>query len=203
MIDLVLYGPVGPQPLGRPAAVRVELRNAGRHDLWIAGVLDGSEDGLRFPRYLPTVTRPADTTDLADPVDTADADPMAGPEDVRAVEDVRNGRDGVVVASPVPAEDPLVGPLRPTDLRRLAPGEAWDPTSGPGCLPLMTFARFAPRRPGRYRYRLTLDTAAARPQEWLGGFGVPVGAGREELLTLVARIPRTRAAAVPVDVDFR
>ncbi|MCW8097917.1 hypothetical protein [Streptomyces tauricus] len=185
MIDLVLYGPSGPQPLGHPATVRVRLRNAGDRDLWIAGVLDGSENGLRLPRYRPTVTRLG---------------------------------DGVVVASPAPAEDPLVAPLRPADLRTLAPGESWDPTSGPGCLPLMTFAHFIPRQPGRYRYALTLDTGAdteadtgadtdadtatARPEDWLGGFGVPAGTAREELLALVARVPRTRVVADPVEVDF-
>ncbi|UPZ27270.1 hypothetical protein MUK60_05235 [Streptomyces sp. LRE541] len=173
MIDLVLYGPSGPQPLGHPATVRVRLRNAGDRDLWIAGVLDGSENGLRLPRYRPTVTRLG---------------------------------DGVVVGSPVPAEDPLVAPLRPADLRALAPGESWDPTSGPGCLPLMTFAHFIARQSGRYRYALTLDTeadtGAARPADWLGGFGLPAGTAREELLALVARVPRTRVVADPVEVDF-
>ncbi|MGW6013470.1 hypothetical protein [Streptomyces sp. NPDC055210] len=189
MIDLVLYGPGGPQPLGRPATVRVELRNTGDHDLWIAGVLDGSENGLRFPHYRPTVTR-------------------AGEGEGEGVGEGDGGGAGVaeygtVVASPAPAEDPLVGPLRPADLRRLAPGESWDPTSGPGCLPLMTFAHFIPRHPGRYRYTLTLDTDAARPEDWLGGFGVPVGTERENLLALVARVPRTRVVAAPVEVDFR
>ncbi|MEU9187435.1 hypothetical protein AB0D14_23430 [Streptomyces sp. NPDC048484] len=185
MIDLVLYGPSGPQPLGRPVAVRVELRNTGERDLWIAGVLDGSENGLRFPRYLPTVRR------------------VEGAEGAEDVERVEGAEDGLVVASPAPAEDPLVGPLRPADLRRLAPGESWDPTSGPGCLPLMTFAHFAPRRSGRYRYTLTFDTEAARPEDWLGGFGVATGTGREDLLALVARVPRTTVVAAPVEVDFR
>ncbi|MDQ0772483.1 hypothetical protein QF026_000949 [Streptomyces aurantiacus] len=107
------------------------------------------------------------------------------------------------MASPAPAEDPLVGPLGPADLRRLAPGESWDPASGPGCLPLMTFAHFAPRRPGRFRYALTLDTEAARPQDWLGGFGLPAGTELDELLALVARVPRTTVVADPVEVDFR
>jgi hypothetical protein len=30
MLDLVLLGPSGPQPLGRPAAVRAEIRKHGR-----------------------------------------------------------------------------------------------------------------------------------------------------------------------------
>ncbi|QQM39063.1 hypothetical protein [Streptomyces liliifuscus] len=170
MLDLVLYGPGGPQPLGRPAPVRAEIRNTGSRDLWIAGVLDGSENGLRWPRYLPTVTC---------------------------------AEDGGVVARPAPAEDPLVGPLRPGDLRRLAPGESFDPATGPGCLPLMTFAHFVPQRPGRFRYALSLSTEAARPEEWLGGFGLPDDSEREALLALVARVPRTTVTAAPLDVDFR
>ncbi|WP_151476271.1 hypothetical protein [Streptomyces albicerus] len=170
MLDLVLYGPSGTQPLGRPAPVRVEIRNTSGREIWIAGVLDGSESGLRFPRYLPAVTRT---------------------------------EDGVVVARPAPAEDPLVGPLRRGDLRRLAPGESFDPTTGPGCLPLMTFAHFVPERSGRCRYTLTLNTEAARPEDWLGGFGLPNGIEREELLALVARVPRTTVTAAPLDVDFR
>ncbi|MEV0224523.1 hypothetical protein [Streptomyces sp. NPDC050704] len=170
MLDLVLYGPSGPQPLGRPAAVRAEIRNTGGRDLWIAGVLDGSESGLRYPHYRPAVIRADDDS---------------------------------VVARPGPAEDPLVGPLRPGDLRRLAPGESFDPTTGPGCLPLMTFAHYVPERPGRVRYTLTLATEAARPEEWLGGFGLPTSTERDELLALVARVPRTTITAAPLEVDFR
>ncbi|MCX4238161.1 MULTISPECIES: hypothetical protein [Streptomyces] len=201
MIDLVLYGPRGPQPLGHPAAVRVELRNTGTRELWVAGVLDGSENGLRFPRYRPTVTRSGDSDSDGDGhVDFGGTGGTGGTGGRSAGADATGY--GTVVAVPVPAEDPLVGPLRPADLRALMPGESWDPTSGPGCLPLMTFARFAPQRPGRYRYALTLDTDAARPEDWLGGFGVPAGAAREDLLTLVGRVPRLRVVADPVEVDF-
>ncbi|GDY79126.1 hypothetical protein SAV31267_086110 [Streptomyces avermitilis] len=114
MLDLVLYGPQGPQPLGGSAPVRAKVRNSGERAVWIAGVLDGSEDGIRFPHYLPAVT-------LAD--------------------------GGRTVARPGPAEDPLVGPLRVGHLLRLAPGESFDPTAGAGCLPLTTFAAFAPKPP--------------------------------------------------------
>ncbi|TLS47090.1 hypothetical protein FE633_05940 [Streptomyces montanus] len=169
MLDLVLHGPSGSQPVGRPATVRAEIRNTGERDLWIAGVLDGSENGLRYPHYLPAITR---------------AD------------------NGGLVARPAPAEDPLVGPLRANDLRRLAPGESCDPTTGPGCLPLMTFAHFTPDRPGRYVYTLTLSTESTAPEQWLGGFALPVGTEREQLLALVARVPRTTVTAAPVEVEF-
>ncbi|MGC5561234.1 hypothetical protein ACPYPG_00140 [Streptomyces sp. FR-108] len=208
MIDLVLHGPRGTQPLGHPAAVRVELRNTGSGELWIAGVLDGSENGLRFPRYRPTVTRSGDSGSGSGSGSDSDGDGAGHADvDIDGVDGRSGGADatgyGTVVAAPAPADDPLVGPLRPADLRALLPGESWDPTSGPGCLPLMTFVRFAPQRPGRYRYTLTLDTDAARPEDWLGGFGVPAGAEREDLLTLVGRVPRLRVVADPVEVDFR
>ncbi|NGO11871.1 hypothetical protein G5C60_30785, partial [Streptomyces sp. HC44] len=77
MLDLVLYGPSGPQPVGRPAQVRVEIRNTGDRDLWIAGVLDGSESGLRYPHYLPVVTRAGDDTMVARPAPPED--PLVGP----------------------------------------------------------------------------------------------------------------------------
>ncbi|MFD7712151.1 hypothetical protein ACFV6E_37030 [Streptomyces sp. NPDC059785] len=173
MLELVLHGPGAPRTVGHPAPPRVEVRNAGDGDVWIAGVLDGSEHGLRYPRYTPAVVR------------------------------VGGAGGNAVVAAPAPAEDPLVGPLRPDDLRRLAPGESFDPTTGPGCLPLLTFATFAPAAPGRYRYTLTLSTDADRPEQWLGGFSLPKGADRETLLALVARIPRTTVSATPAEVTFR
>ncbi|MGH2697825.1 MAG: hypothetical protein ACRDJL_01325 [Actinomycetota bacterium] len=35
----------------------IELRNATDHELWMVGILDGSEEGVRFPRYAPSVSR--------------------------------------------------------------------------------------------------------------------------------------------------
>lgn len=169
MLDLVLYGPEGPQPVGRPAPIRVEVRNTGAREVWIAGVLDGSEAALRHPHYLPSVTR------------------------------VDSGR---TVAGPGPVEDPLVGPLRAQDLRRLAPGESFDPTAGAGCLPLLTFANFAPEAPGRHGYALTLSTEARRDEEWLGAFGLPSGTERKVLLDLVAQVPRVTVTAPLLVVEF-
>lgn len=76
-------------------------------------------------------------------------------------------RGDIVVAAPEPPEDPLVAPLRPEQVVRLAPGEGFDPT-GPGFLPLSTFATFVPTQPGRYRFVLTLDTRDREPSSWLG-----------------------------------
>ena len=55
-LALVLTGPGGPQPVGRTPAVRVELRNVGPSEVWVVGVLDGSEEAIRYPHYRPVVT---------------------------------------------------------------------------------------------------------------------------------------------------
>jgi hypothetical protein len=136
--------------------VEVQVRNERSEDIWMVGVVDGSEGGLRYPRWQPAVRR-----------------------------------DGAIVATPAPPEDPLVGPLRAEDFRRLAPGEAFDPTSregGRAYLPLVTFASFAPPEPGAYSYTLELSTESEQPDEWLGRWGQD--AEREQVLELIERVPR-------------
>ncbi len=102
--------------------------------------------------------------------------------------------DGVVVARPGAAEDPLVGPLRPSDAVLLEPGAAFDPSSAElGFMPLSTFATFRPAAPGLHRWSLTLDTEAPDATAWLGRFGQdPL---REAALALVAEVPRVRLTA--------
>jgi hypothetical protein len=95
-----------------------------------------------------------------------------------------------VVAAPPRAEDPLVGPLRSADFRRLAPGEAFDPGR------LATFAVFAPAEPGAYVYSLSLSTESPRPEDWLGAFNQDMS-----VLELVGRVPRLAVRAeVTVEV---
>lgn len=98
------------------------------------------------------------------------------------------------VASPGAPEDPLVGPLRAADFVELGPGEHFDPTDGPGRLPLATFANLRPRVAGVYRFRLVLDTACPDPGRWLGRFGQVEDP--TVLARLLARVPRTRVEAV-------
>ncbi|MDQ4102373.1 MAG: hypothetical protein M3186_01160 [Actinomycetota bacterium] len=109
-------------------------------------------------------------------------------------------RDGEIVAAPPQPEDPLVGPLRPEDFRRLEPGQWFDPTDrsgGPAYLPLSTFDSFRPNRPGTYRYTLVLDTTGPEEQ-WMGRFGQePFRAG---VLPLLALVPKVVLNAV-VDID--
>ncbi|GAB2818031.1 hypothetical protein [Streptomyces daliensis] len=162
MLEIALHGPARAHPVGRQVPVTVTVRNTSRDVVWAAGVLDGSEDGVRYPRYLPSVLR--------------DGRPVAGP--------------------PAP-EDPLVGPLRPGDFRRLAPGESFDPT-GHGFLPLTTFTTYAPDLPGRYLYGLSLSTESDTPEDWLGRFGQ--GEERAAVLELVKRVPRLTVTSVPLEV---
>jgi hypothetical protein len=164
-VVLALRAPAGPHPVGEAVPVEVEVRNAGDRPIWIVGVVDGSEEGVRYPRYRPSVSR-------------GDA----------------------IVASPPPPEDPLVGPLRETDFRRLAPGEAFDPTRGEGYLPLSTFANFRPAEPGAYRFQLELSTESPAPEAWLGRFGQEPH--QAKALELIAQVPRVTVSAA-VDVDVR
>jgi hypothetical protein len=168
-VVLVLRSPAGLQPVGQPVAVGVEVRNLAAGDVWMVGVIDGSEEGLRYPHYRPSVTR-----------------------------------NGVVVAAPPPPEDPLIGPLRVADFRRLGPGEAFDPTrgeSGAAYLPLSTFASFRPAESGAYSYTLTLSTESGQPEEWLGRFGQD--AERTAVLDLVARVPRVTVTSKILEVEVR
>lgn len=153
--------------LGEPLDIRVEICNVDNRELWFVGILDGSESGIRYPHYRPSITL-----------------------------------DGKVVAAPPAAEDPLVGPLRPVDFRRLAPGESFDPTDRTGVaayLPLSTFATFRPDRAGNYRCTLVVDTAAPSPERWFGSFGQ--AADSSGLLDLIARVPAiTLSATLDVEV---
>jgi len=165
---LHLWVPPGPQRIGQPVPISVDVRNDGARNIWMVGVIDGSEEGVRPPRYRPSVTR-----------------------------------GDVVVAAPPPVEDPLVGPVRAADFRRLGPGETFDPTRGDGgaaYLPLSTFGTFRPDQPGTYRYTVVLSTESTSPEEWLGRFGQD--AERSVVLDLIARVPRLTVTSA-VDVEVR
>ncbi len=74
-VGLSLHGPAGPHPAGRPVPVRAELRNDGDEELWIVGVLDGSETGTRYPRWRPSVR----LGDVVVAVPPRAEDPLVGP----------------------------------------------------------------------------------------------------------------------------
>jgi hypothetical protein len=74
-VVLLLRGPEGPCFVGQPVAVRIEIRNDGAEDLWMVGVVDGSEEGVRYPHYRPAVTRDGDVVGKPPPPE----DPLVGP----------------------------------------------------------------------------------------------------------------------------
>ena len=55
-ISVVLTVPSDPQKVGVVVPVKIEVRNVSADAVWMVGVLDGSEQGFRFPHYRPSVT---------------------------------------------------------------------------------------------------------------------------------------------------
>lgn len=51
--------PAASARVGQPVAVSAEVRNVSAVAQWAIGVLDGSETGVRYPRYIPSVCGPA------------------------------------------------------------------------------------------------------------------------------------------------
>jgi hypothetical protein len=96
-------------------------------------------------------------------------------------------RDGIVVAAPPAPEDPMVGPLRPSDFVCLAAGATLDAGR------LATFATFAPAEAGEYEYRVELSTESPRDEDWLGRFNQDPA-----VVESVARVPRLVVAAAVV-----
>ena len=163
-VAVLLWAPIR-HPVGEPVPLRVEVCNLGERETCLVGVLDGSETGIRYPHYRPSVTL-----------------------------------DGEIVAAPAAPEDPLVGPIRSADIRRVRPGEGFDPTDravAAGYMPLSTFAAFRPVRPGTYRFRLELDMTERRPEAWFGRIGQTTD---EELLGLLAAVPALTVSTF-VDVE--
>ena len=66
--------------MGRPVDVRIEVRNASSMAVWMVGVVDGSENGIRFPHYRPSVAHGGVV--VAEP--SVPEDPLVGP--LRAVD---------------------------------------------------------------------------------------------------------------------
>lgn len=55
---MVLTAPVKVCSVDESVPVRVEVRNISGSPLWMVGVLDGSEAGVRYPHYTPRITGP-------------------------------------------------------------------------------------------------------------------------------------------------
>ncbi|GAB3174829.1 hypothetical protein [Telluribacter humicola] len=44
--------------VNKPFPIAIKIRNISLEPIWIVGVLDGSEVGVRFPRYIPKIEGP-------------------------------------------------------------------------------------------------------------------------------------------------
>jgi hypothetical protein len=74
-LSLRLERPPGPHRVGRPADVRARLRNDGPDEAWVVGVIDGSESGIRYPLWRPSIERGGAV--VAEPPRAED--PLVGP----------------------------------------------------------------------------------------------------------------------------
>lgn len=74
-VALTLHAPATPRPLGQPAAISVEIRNTSDEEIWWVGVVDGSEEGVRYPYYRPTVFHGDDIVATPPPPE----DPLVAP----------------------------------------------------------------------------------------------------------------------------
>ena len=85
ILILTLIVSDAPVPVGQPVPIAIELRNVSERPVWVTYVLDGSEEGVRYPHVRPEVTR--DGATIAEP--PATEDPLVSPlrlEDFRLLQ---------------------------------------------------------------------------------------------------------------------
>ncbi|MDX0481416.1 hypothetical protein GOD90_20280 [Sinorhizobium medicae] len=64
--------------LGKHPDIRIEVRNISQLPIWLVGVLDGSEAGARFPKWIPHISgpkgelSPPESPDFTSPLRAAD-----------------------------------------------------------------------------------------------------------------------------------
>jgi hypothetical protein len=80
ILVLSLLVPDAPIPVGAPAPVAVEIRNVSDRPVWVVGVVDGSEEAIRYPHYLPRISRDGEVVAAPPPPE----DPLVSP--LRAVD---------------------------------------------------------------------------------------------------------------------
>jgi len=107
-----------------------------------------------------------------------------------------------------PAETPdFTAPLRPADFRRLAPGEAFDPTKrvdDAWYFRVSAFDRIV-EASGDYRIFLELDTNAPDPSAWQGTLPdrrPGLEAERREVALLLEKVPRLRVRSNVLQVSI-
>jgi hypothetical protein len=67
---------------GEASGVSIEVRNVGAVTIWVVGVVDGSEAGARFPRWIPLI----EPRDFVAPMERPDFTAPLSPSDFRRLE---------------------------------------------------------------------------------------------------------------------
>jgi hypothetical protein len=75
-LSIMLHSPEEKQGVGMPIPIKVEVRNLSQQRVWIVGVVDGSEDAIRYPHYLPRISMAGQV--VAEPPPPPE-DPLVGP----------------------------------------------------------------------------------------------------------------------------
>jgi hypothetical protein len=55
ILEITLQGPKEPQNMGMPILIEVAIRNLLQQKVWLVGVVDGSENRIRYPHYRPEI----------------------------------------------------------------------------------------------------------------------------------------------------
>jgi hypothetical protein len=75
VLAVTLLGPKDPQRVAMPIPIKIEVRNLSQQSVWIVGVVDGSEQGIRYPHYLPRIALGDEVVAEPPPPE----DPLVGP----------------------------------------------------------------------------------------------------------------------------
>jgi hypothetical protein len=74
-LAVMLQSPEEEQGVGMPIPIEIEVRNLSQQSVWIVGVVDGSEDAIRYPHYLPRISMAGQVVAEPPPPE----DPLVGP----------------------------------------------------------------------------------------------------------------------------
>jgi hypothetical protein len=74
-LAITLRSPEEEQGVGMPIPIKIEVRNLFQQSVWIVGVVDGSEDAIRYPHYLPQIAVAGQVVAVPPPPE----DPRVGP----------------------------------------------------------------------------------------------------------------------------
>jgi hypothetical protein len=75
VLAVALGGPKEPTRVGMSLTIEIEVKNVSQESVWIVGVVDGSEEGIRYPQYVPQIVRGGEVIGKPPPPE----DPLVAP----------------------------------------------------------------------------------------------------------------------------